>query len=115
MFLKNPLQEANTTYKKDANFETKISNELISANPLFNNEWVIYPNPSNGLFKISPHEIGTDSQIKIYNPSGQLMKTVDNIKSKEIELNLSDYPTGIYVVTLKNSKGIQYKKIQKVK
>lgn len=115
MYLKNPLPEANATYKMNKIFGTKETKKYISDNTNLSNDWVIYPNPSEGLFKISFNKREPDSQIKIYNQTGKLIKTIDNTQARELEIDLSNYPAGLYIVALKGTNSIQMKKIIKIK
>lgn len=55
----------------------------------------VYPNPSNGLFKInSTQEL---NRVEVYNILGRLVKQVD-FTAKEFELDLSSESDGIYMV-----------------
>ncbi|MCB0650499.1 MAG: T9SS type A sorting domain-containing protein [Saprospiraceae bacterium] len=62
----------------------------------------IFPNPSSGLFTIGLEKVITELQIRIINNTGQLVKAIhetDN-QSKEILLNMSELPKGIYLIDL---------------
>ena len=78
------------------------------------NDWSVYPNPSNGLFYIQLNNIDDNSTIEVYNQSGKLVKTVKNINSTILEVDLSSYSVGLYLVVFKNSNFIQTRKIQKM-
>jgi len=79
------------------------------------NDWSVYPNPSNGLFYIQLNNIDDNSTIEVYNQSGKLVKTVKNINSTILEVDLSSYSVGLYLVVFKNSNFIQTRKSQKMK
>ena len=68
----------------------------------FENSLMIYPNPANDYIKLSA--VGYQlSAVKIYNYLGIL---VDEIKanSDEIEINVSNYNSGVYFVEIKTDK-----------
>jgi hypothetical protein len=71
----------------------------------------IYPNPSTGLFYfISSDE--TQVQISIYNSNGSLI-IHDNIVSNKWVIDLSDQPSGIYVLKVfSNNKTLTNKLIK---
>lgn len=71
----------------------------------------IYPNPSTGLFYfISSEE--TQVQISIYNSNGSLI-IHDNIVSNKWVIDLSDQPSGIYVLKVfSNNKTLTNKLIK---
>ena len=62
----------------------------------------IYPNPNNGAFYINSSF--TIYEMKIFNIQGELIlqKTVNN--NKQLEINLSGSPKGIYIIQLINQQ-----------
>ena len=62
----------------------------------------IYPNPNNGAFYINSSF--TIYEMKIFNIQGKLIlqKTVNN--NKQLEINLSGSPKGIYIIQLINQQ-----------
>lgn len=75
---------------------------------LSNDQEIIYPNPTTGIFKIKTEKQTTDAQLKINNVHGQLI-----FESKEFvkEINLSDHPKGIYFLQIKTNEGTVTKKV----
>ena len=74
------------------------------------NATAIYPNPSNGEFKIQT-KTNLD-QINIYSQTGQFVKTIDlNDKADKVEVNVKGLATGIYLIELKNASEKSWKKI----
>jgi hypothetical protein len=60
----------------------------------------IYPNPSSGKFMISFNDaLAPYAGIKIYNIMGDLILETKNPKAKD-EIDLSDHPNGIYILTM---------------
>ena len=62
-------------------------------------EFLVYPNPSKDNFSITNL---VETQIYIYNNIGSLMKTID-IHSKNQEIDISGFKTGIYYVKFENN------------
>ncbi|MDN5201420.1 S8 family serine peptidase [Fulvivirgaceae bacterium BMA10] len=63
----------------------------------------IFPNPTNGKLTIEYDRLSNQPMtIKIYNHAGQLKmsKEVDSHRLKRHELNLEDFPKGIYLLRL---------------
>ena len=56
----------------------------------------VYPNPASDFVKISS-TTGQPSAVKVYNCLGMLVEEIE-INSKEIEINVSDYNSGVYFV-----------------
>ena len=83
----------------------------VGMNEKDNNNFSIYPNPSNGIINIySAERINT---IKIYNVIGNLVK-IKNIYNNQSTLNIENLINGIYfmVIDLKNGSSINSKFIK---
>lgn len=72
----------------------------------------IYPNPSNGLLNIdSAHKIDT---IRVYDLSGKLLKTENNVANLNFQMDLSDFAKGVYLIkTISGNSANTYKIILK--
>lgn len=68
---------------------------------------IIYPNPTYSIVFISNYNKNTD--YSLYTPMGQLLKS--NINSPD--LDLSEYPNGIYIIKINKGDNFSYKKIIK--
>jgi hypothetical protein len=73
----------------------------------------IFPNPSNGLFKIQFDVELEVNNVSIVNQLGQVISFVNNIKSNKMELDLSEYNNGIYYIKANTSKGVLINKLAK--
>ena len=70
----------------------------------------IYPNPTNGIITIESEEtLNTD--ILIYNSIGKLVKTT---KAQNNNINISDLPMGMYMVSMTNNENRLVKQIVKM-
>jgi Secretion system C-terminal sorting domain len=70
----------------------------------------IYPNPSNGTFRIQTKTALT--KINVYGQTGNFIKTIevkDNLQ--DVEVNLKGVATGIYLLELQNETDKSWKKI----
>ena len=58
----------------------------------------IYPNPAKDFVKVSTDN-GQQSTVRIYNTVGMLVEEIE-MNSGEIEINVSDYKSGIYFINV---------------
>ncbi len=77
-------------------------NEIAVATPK------VYPNPARDFVNI---ENANNSTISIYNMMGQLVRKVEST-SEILQINTSDFNSGIYMIKIQNGESIQTKKIQ---
>lgn len=110
-------QITNTTAVPNATNTTYVSNRAavtvdvstLSTSSFDKNIIAIYPNPSNGLFKIS---VVNESEVKIYNYLGELVFK-RNLNSGVSNMNISDLSSGIYILNVSNSNTTKSIKIIK--
>ena len=78
------------------------------------NQIRVFPNPSNGYFTIEFYKIPESSQhITIYDPIGNVVFKSD-IATKSLEIDLSNTPSGIYIIQVDNGVENIMKKIVKL-
>jgi len=90
-----------------------ISISIVTGVEVVNNlsDISIYPNPSSGKFIILFDDtMDPYAGIKIYNIMGNLVQEIRNSKTKD-EIDLSDYPNGIYILTVTTGKELRKQKI----
>jgi len=81
----------------DIDFSSGI-NELNSSN------WLVYPNPSNGIFNIDFNESVFVNEIEIYSILGkQVGREILNNSVERMEFNLQEQPEGIYFITIRSN------------
>jgi Secretion system C-terminal sorting domain len=70
----------------------------------------IYPNPSNGTFRI---QTKTDlTKVNVYGQTGNFIKTIEvKDNSQDVEVNLKGVAKGIYLLELQNEADKSWKKI----
>ncbi len=69
----------------------------------------VYPNPAKDFVKVSTDN-GQQTTVKIYNTLGMLVEEFE-MNSDEIEINVSDYKSGIYFINISNEEYNVTKKI----
>lgn len=71
------------------------------------NRYSIYPNPSKDSFKIVNHYSTSNEgcSVKIYDISGGLIKEPEVLLQNDLEINCSEWVSGVYVITI-NSHSI---------
>lgn len=87
----------------------------IREQTLLNLDWKIYPNPTTDYVNISFGDVGSDFTIRTINITGQVMEERKVNGEKQIQIDLSDYNNGIYLMTIQSGDAIQSKKLQVVK
>ncbi|MCC7332689.1 MAG: T9SS type A sorting domain-containing protein [Flavobacteriales bacterium] len=101
----------NSVFIGSTMFEFVINiNTVVGINELQENSFfIIYPNPNNGIFTLETTTF-KKSTIEIYNIAGQLILQklfVDNTT----QINLTDYPKGLYLVKIISDNKVTVKKI----
>lgn len=81
--------------------------EDISDIQVVENDIKVYPNPSSGLFNIT---LPANSNLKIYNVNGQLVKETENPSVSNV-IDLQSSPKGIYLIKISNNGNDFYRKI----
>jgi hypothetical protein len=71
----------------------------------------VYPNPANDFVKLSAVS-GQLSVVKIYNCLGMMVEEIE-VNANEVEINISEYNTGIYFVNVQTENGNLVKKVVK--
>lgn len=76
-------------------------------------EPVVYPNPTKGLFTISlPYAAAT--QIVVVDMAGKVVTSVsDSGESKQVQIDLSNAPAGMYYINMKNGENAYQQKLVK--
>jgi hypothetical protein len=66
------------------------------------NELSIYPSPSNGIVNIELNEAIENQDVIILNALGRVIKSVSVIGEESFQMDLSDFPKGLYYVKYNN-------------
>lgn len=101
-----------TNILNDFNNEIRISSSIdigadeyypntsIDSEPLKNKLFYVYPNPATETLTIEFSEYNSNVQVQIYNSIGVLIKEIEIINT--LQINITDLPSGLYYVHLKN-------------
>ncbi|HTO39075.1 MAG TPA: T9SS type A sorting domain-containing protein [Brumimicrobium sp.] len=76
-----------------------VENEISVSNAL------VYPNPVMNNLTVEFETINYDTQIEVYSVNGQLMYVDKDNRSfgfNKVSIDMSDYPTGMYMVRIGN-------------
>lgn len=75
----------------------------------------VYPNPTQGelTFSISNGEENAVSEIRVYSSNGQLLKTLKAEGNTDIPIDLTPYPSGIYLIDFRQGESKSFYKIIK--
>jgi len=100
-------------------FVAKYSNFNIVTNPASVSENItnslnvnIFPNPSNGVFGLNINSITKNIKIMIYDLRGRIILS-KIINENFIKIDLSNYPSSIYILNIETENSIISKKIIK--
>ena len=72
------------------------------------NDINVYPNPAKDFVKI--HTNNNISSVKVYNCLGMMVEEIE-VNANEVELNTSDYNTGVYFINVETEDGNSIKKV----
>jgi hypothetical protein len=88
----------------------KIRDEALSIQDIsqYDNKIIVYPNPTNGIFSI--HSNAKILELAVFSVNGEELFYSNNTT----EIDLSNYPKGIYFISLKIKNGIVYRKIIRI-
>ena len=91
------------------------NSERLMAENKDNLDFKIFPNPSNGEFRLLMPYFGESSTfIKIYNTKGQIKREINNAEELFTgtgSVNLQDFANGIYFIEISNGYNSQVKRL----
>ena len=89
-------------------------NSVGIKNIVKNNQIQIYPNPNKGIFRVVFDDGFSGNLLKIFDVSGKLVLE-KSIKSPQnsIDIDISDYENGVYVIVINTTNGSIVRKIIK--
>ena len=96
------------------NIDDFVVNGTLSTKHFINDEILVYPNPSQGIYTLSLRNVEPVS-ITIYDVSGKTISTIHQIKTidNKATLDLSKVSKGIYFLVIQTQEGIVSKRIVK--
>jgi hypothetical protein len=80
------------------------------------NTTLVYPNPTKGNLKIEFREFLTEpAYVKVYKSSGTLVFSGKYQQVKTIDLDMSDFDSGVYFIKIQNGNNVSDQKVMLVK
>jgi predicted outer membrane repeat protein len=90
----------------------KTYNMLSIENHKIENEFTIYPNPTNSVVNIDFSEMNdSPSTLNIYDSQGKRIINISDIQDQLLSIDMSDYDKGIYFIVVENNNKIITKKL----
>ena len=77
------------------------------------NSLSIYPNPTSNNITINFTSTSKNVSIKIYDATGRLVKNIENAKSSENTINVSELQNGLYILNLQDGNNSLTKRFVK--
>ncbi|HQW00189.1 MAG TPA: T9SS type A sorting domain-containing protein, partial [Bacteroidia bacterium] len=74
----------------------------------------IYPNPAHGKVKIEYVSEGVVQSLELFNATGSIIyfqNIKENYPTNTFEIDLSSYPSGVYLIRLQTNNGAIFKKL----
>ena len=90
--------------------DMSLSVDILESN--FNNEFVLYPNPTSGSFNVKTSQKEIPLEITVFDLQGHILykRSYNNTSNVNIDINMSQ---GIYLVTVKSNNEIRTLKLIK--
>lgn len=70
----------------------------------------VTPNPTNGIITVTTPVSNTASTIQVTNTAGQLLMNITDASNRQ-SIDLSNYPSGVYILSIKGDSFHQTKKV----
>ncbi|MBX2826812.1 MAG: S8 family peptidase [Flavobacteriaceae bacterium] len=86
--------------------------ETLDSPDFSSNEFIAYPNPTQGKLTIATSQISSDISVTVSNVAGQVILTQEAQQTRRLELNF-DVPRGMYFVSVSTPQGQQTLKVLK--
>lgn len=102
--------EDQTNFTQNLMFNLVIDTTTMGVEDIEASQTTIYPNPVVNDVHITSKN--TIEEIRIYNMTGEEVLK-NNSNATAVQLNVSKLPSGVYVVVIKTSKGVETKKLVK--
>jgi hypothetical protein len=94
------------TFSEDENINPNKGFNIISSN-----DFVLFPNPNDGLFQIKTNSDCLPYSVKVLNSLGQIIYSEDNITVETFQVNLSKDIKGFIMTEIISNKKKYYNKI----
>ena len=102
---------AYNVYKSNSPLGTLATQEVTNQ---VDNQLSVFPNPSNGIFRVQLKEEMTNTMVQIYNAQGEYLKKYafkNRLELENFTFNVNDLPKGIYFIKIYNQKQMTSSKL----
>lgn len=107
------LAITNDNYESSAYFdEISYFDPALSTQAFDKNSFSVYPNPSKDLVTIANKGVSINN-IEITDINGRVVKTVKGSNVSDVQINISDLNTGVYMMKISSEQGSVTKKVIK--
>ncbi|WP_339887662.1 choice-of-anchor J domain-containing protein [uncultured Flavobacterium sp.] len=90
-----------------------VDRPVASTQSFFANNFSIYPNPANNVLNLSVKNGLAINEITMVDINGRTVKTITNSLNSEMEINVSDLTSGVYMLNVKTDEGVATSKFVK--
>ena len=80
---------------------------------IYNTKYNVFPNPTNSQLTIQSTKKLSNTTIKLYNITGQLITQKTNLSGDNFTVDLADYAKGIYIFEISSLEGVERVKVVK--
>ena len=75
-------------------------------------DFSVYPNPTDKMINIViPHATFKSGKVTVYNSLGMRILSSDVKTERRLSIDMSAYPTGLYIVELKSENAVLHKRV----
>ncbi len=84
----------------------------VNTNSVVSNDFSVFPNPTKDIINVS-NKLTSINSVEISDLNGRVVNTVNSIDAQNVQINISDLSSGIYMMKIVSDKGIITKKVIK--
>lgn len=92
------------SFERTLNANDKASNEKLIVDEAVNSMYKIYPNPASTIVTIELGQQDASSIIEVLSSDGMMIKKLTTLHQKQIQIDVTGFAKGLYVVNIKGSK-----------
>ena len=89
-----------------SSFETEDEELVTAIEPVETatlDQFIVYPNPADMLLNVKL--VAESSEIVLYNSGGAIMQQFSNVGDGVLHIDISNYPSGLYIITVTAEDG----------
>jgi hypothetical protein len=90
-----------------------VDRPVASAQTFFAHNFSIYPNPANDILNLSVKSGLTINVVTLVDVNGRTVKAINNAFDSEMEINVSNLTSGVYMLNVKTDEGFASSKFVK--